>query len=274
MNQRIKIVFLLCTFFFFVNSSLFCQSSFFFTGGAHSLSMADCGTMFQGISSIYSNPAGLATIEDLAVDVGYNRRYNLEDLSTISLGGAKKVGAGVFGLSIAKYGSSVYSESKIGLSYGRKLSDNLSIGGGFNMLAYSIDQYGSTNVFTFELGVQSKLTDELYLGAYVFSPSVVSLTEDREVPTRYSMGLKYLASKKASIYLDITKTINRDPEFKLAVDYKMIDAFSFRIGGNIVQESVHFGPAYTMNNGIGIYGGYSFDNRLGHSAAISISYMR
>ncbi len=274
MNLRNKTTFFICLLFFVCNLSINGQSSFFSSGGAHSLSLADNGTMFQGISSIYTNPAGLTSINNFALDVGYNRRYNLEDLSTVSLGAAKKMGSGIFGMSVARYGSSVYSESKLGLTYARKLFSNLSLGASFDMLNYSINQYGTSNAFTFEIGVQSKINDKLSLGAYVFSPSVVSVAEDIEVPSRYSMGLKYIASSKAHIYIDISKTINRDPEFKFAVDYKMVESFSFRLGGNVTQESVHFGPAFTMKNGVGIFGGYSFDNRLGHSAGISLSYSK
>jgi len=250
------------------------QSSFFSTGGAHTMSLADNGTMFQGISSIYTNPAGLVSIDNFALDVGYNRRYNLKELSTVSLGGAKKIGSGVFGISVSRYGYSAYSESKIGISYARKLFSNLSIGGGFDMINYSIGQYGSTNAFTFEMGLQSNLNKNLSIGAYVFSPGVVSISDDKELPSRYSMGMKYKTSKKSDIYIDISKTINRNPEFKFAVDYKMVEAFSIRVGGNVTQESLHFGPAYTMKNGVTIVGGYSFDNRLGHSAGMSLSYSR
>lgn len=250
------------------------QSSFFASGGAHTLSLAENGTMFQGISSIYTNPAGLATIKNYALDVGYNRRYNLNELSTVSLGGAKRIGAGVFGLSVSRYGYSAYSESKFGLTYARKLFSNLSIGAGFDMLNYRIDQFGSSNAFTFEVGIQSSINKKLSIGAYVFSPGAVSVTDDQEIPSRYSMGLKYIASAKAHIYVDISKTINRDPEFKFAVDYKMVESFSVRLGGNVTKESLHFGPAYSMKNGMSIFGGYSFDNRLGHSAGISISYAK
>lgn len=252
----------------------FGQSTFFSAGGAHTMSLADNGTMFQGISSIYTNPAGLVSIDNYAFDVGYNRRYNLDELSTVSLGGAKKIGSGVFGVSVSRYGFSAYSESKVGVSYARKLFSNLSIGAGFDLLNYSIDQYGSTNAFTFEIGIQSSINKKLSIGAYVFSPGVISITDEQEVPSRYSMGMKYMASSKADLYIDISKTINRDPEFKFAIDYKMVESFSFRIGGNVTQESLHFGPAYKMKNGMAIFGGYTFDNRLGHSAGVSLSYSK
>jgi long-subunit fatty acid transport protein len=250
------------------------QSSFFSAGGAHTMAMADNGTMFQGISSIYTNPAGLTTIDNYSFDVGYNQRYSLSELSTVSLAGAKNIGSGVVGVSVSRFGYSAYSESKIGISYARKLFSNLSIGGGFNMLSYSLDQYGNTNKFTIELGMHSKINKNLSIGAYVFSPGVVSIANDREIPSRYSMGVKYKASSKADVYVDISKTINRDPEFKFAVDYRLVELFSFRIGGNITNESIHFGPAYFGKNGISIFGGYTFDNRLGHSAGLSVSYSK
>ena len=250
------------------------QSSFFASGGGHVLSLTESGSMFQGISSIYTNPAGLSSIENYAFDVGYNQRYSLNELSTVSLAGAKNIGSGVLGVSVARYGYSAFSESKIGLLYSRKLFSNVSIGAGFNMLQYAIDQYGSTSKFTFEVGLQSALTKKLSIGAYVFSPSTIVLTEEQEIPSRFTMGLKYVMSSKADIYFDISKTINRDPEVRFAVDYKLIDSFAFRFGGNITKESIHFGPVFNMNNGLSIVGGYSFDNRLGHSAGLSLTYAR
>ena len=274
MNLRNKIILFAFLLFFGNVLNVSGQSSSFSSGGAHTLSLADNGTMFQGISSIYTNPAGLVSISNYSFDVGYNRRYNLNELSTVSLAGAKKLGAGAIGVSISRFGYSAYSESKLGLSYARKLFSNLSIGAGFNMLNYSIRQYGNTSAFTFEFGVQSKLNNKISIGAYVFSPVAISITEDNEIPSRFSMGMKYAVSKKADIYIDISKTINRDPEFKFAVDYKMVETFSIRLGGNITNESLHFGPAYTMKNGVAIFGGYVFDNRLGHSAGISLSYSK
>jgi len=274
MNLRNKIILFSLVYLFGVMNISTGQSSFFAPGGAHTLSLAGAGTTFEGISSMYTNPAGLASIENFALDVSYSNRYNLDELATASLAGAKKIGSGVFGVSVVRYGYAAYSESKAGLTYSRKLFSNLSIGGGFNTIRYAIDQYGSATAFTFELGLQSNISDRFAIGAYVFSPSAVDLTEDQEIPTRYTMGMRYTASSKADIYIDIAKTINRDPEIKFAVDYKMVETFSIRFGGNLTQESLHFGPVYQMANGVGIFGGYAYDNRLGHSAGVSVSYAR
>jgi len=255
-------------------SSVSGQSSFFSAGGAHTSSLANAGTMFEGIGAIYTNPAGLASIDDVAFDVGYDRRYSLDELSTVSLGGAKRVGSGTIGVQVARFGYTAYAENKIGLSYGRQLFDNLSIGGSFHYLGFNIDQYGSANRFTFDFGLQYKVNDKVSIGSYIFNPASIGLTADQDIPSRISLGAKYIAGKKATVFIDISKTINRTTDFRFAVDYLLNDSFSIRGGADITKSSMHFGPAYRFGNGLTILGAYAFDNRLGHTTALSISWSK
>lgn len=274
MIYRFKILLSCLGLLFIFMSETVGQSSNFTPGGAHILSLGSAGTMFSGIESIYTNPAGLVELDKFGFDVSYDRRFNLNELATVSLAGAKKIGKNAIGVSVSRFGYSAYSENRAGLSYARQLFDKVSIGGSFHYLGYNIDNYGTASRFTFDIGLQSVINDKLSIGAYIFNPASISLTEEQDVPARMSIGLKYTASSKADIYIDVSKTINRGPEFKFAVDYQVIDAFSLRGGGNISQSSLHFGPAYHMKNGLSIIGGYSFDNRLGHSTGLSISYVR
>ncbi|MEE9439515.1 MAG: hypothetical protein V3V14_10985 [Saprospiraceae bacterium] len=266
-----KYFYLLLFVFLFALNDNKAQSSTFYLGGAHTLSLANTGSTFTGISSIYTNPAGLTSLNHWEADISYNRRYSLEDLATTSVAVATKIGNNAVGITVARYGFELYSESKIGLTYARKLFSNLSIGGTFDMLRYDVGQYGAATKFTFELGVQSKISEKIIVGAYVFNPGNLPLTDSQDIPSLFTLGVKYLASKKAKIYVDISKTINRTPDFKFSVDYHIVHGVSLRAGANITQHSIHFGPAYKFDNGLTIVGGYSFDNRLGHTAGLSIS---
>jgi len=248
------------------------QTSFFYSGGAHILSKGNAGTMFRGIESIYTNPAGLTSIEDIGADISYERRYNLSQLSTVSLAGGKRIGKSAIGVSISRFGFEAYNESKATLSYARLLWNKVSIGGAFNYLNFNVDQYGSANRFTFEFGLQSEINKRLSIGAHIFGPESVALTDDQDIPSRVSLGMRYSASQKADIIVDVSKTVNRNPEFKLAVEYEVLSYLSINAGANITQSSLHFGPSFNMKNGLSILGGYSFDNRLGHSSGISITW--
>jgi len=272
MIHRFKILFSCLSLFLTLQLETIGQSNISYIGGAYNTSMAGGSTMFSGVESIYFNPAGLTSLENIGFDISYNRRYNLNELATVSLAGAKKIGKNAVGISVSRFGYSAYSESRAGISYARKLFTNVSIGGSFHYLGYNIDKFGSATRFTFDFGVQSEINEKLHLGAYIFNPGSISLNDEQDVPSRIGIGLKYLASKKASIYLDASKTIDRDIDFKFSVDYKLAESFSLRGGANVTQSSIHFGPAYHMKNGLSIVGGYSFDNRLGHSTGLSISY--
>jgi hypothetical protein len=274
MIHRFKILLGCLSLFLTISINCVGQSSNFSEGGAHTLSLAGAGSMFTGIESIYTNPAGLTTLDHFGLDVSYDRRFNLSELSTVSIAGVKKVGKNAIGVSVSRFGYSVYSESRGGLTYARKLFDKVSIGGSFHYLGYNIENFGSTSRFTFDIGLQSVINDKLSIGAYIFNPSSVALTDDQDVPSRMSIGLRYTASSKAIIYVDISKTINRNPEFKLGIDYEIAEAFSLRGGANITQSSMHFGPVYQLKNGLAIFGGYSFDNRIGHSTGLSIAYRK
>ena len=260
---------------FFILLSMYCigQSSFFYTGGAHSQSVARAGTTFTGLKAIYTNPAGLAYMDGYGFDVSYDRRFNLDELSTVSVSGAKSFNGNVFGLNVSRFGFSAYNEQKVGLVYARKLSSKLAIGGALNYLAFNVNNFGNAARFTFELGVQSQLNDKLTLGAFLFGPEVVSLTESQDIPTRFSVGVAYQASQKAKVMIDVEKIVNRNPDLRIGVLYDINEVFSINSGVSIAQSSIHFGPVFKVGEKLVITGAYSFNNNLGHTTALSVSYV-
>lgn len=64
------------------------------------------------------------------------------------------------------------------------------------MLRYNIENVGSKNVFSFELGMLLNINEHLALGVHMFSPVQVRINENEEITTRFRTGLKYMPSKK------------------------------------------------------------------------------
>ncbi len=250
------------------------QSSFFFGGGAYGESLANIGSVLTGIEAAYANPAGITAIDRLTADVSYDRRYNLSGLSTISAGAGTSWKKNHLALSIIRFGDTEYSESKLGLSIARKLFNNLSVGGTFDVVRYQTQNYGTATKFIFEVGVLSKLSESFSLGFHVFNPGIISIGDDYDIPTKLAIGSTYKAGKKTKILMEISKSIDHAPEFKLAVVYEVIKNLTLQGGANITHSSFHFGSSYSLFNGLGITAGYAFDNRLGSSAAISLSWTK
>lgn len=60
--------------------------------------MGRTGLSVAGIGAMYYNQAGLAGIKNWAADVSYERRFNLEDLTSIQISGAKNLDLGLLDL--------------------------------------------------------------------------------------------------------------------------------------------------------------------------------
>lgn len=268
---RMYVILLSCCFAFFTNK-VCGQTASTYAGGAHGESLARTTSTFQGIVGLYGNIAGIAYVEGFAGDVSYDRRYNLQELSTASLGVAYGSGFGTIGLQASKYGFDSYSETKLGFAYARKLGKGLSLGGMLDLMQYNVEGFGTTNKITFEASLYSELTDKVHLGVHIFSPGTVSLTQIQQVPSRISLGVKYFVSPKAVLIADFTKIAERTLEFKLAADYQLQEQFGIRVGANVSQYSFHAGTYVILSEKIRLTGAYSYSTNLGSTPSLSITY--
>lgn len=252
--------------------SLSAQSTHESLGGAEIMSIGYVQAGLKGNHALYGNVAGLTDVQKYGVNVGYLRRYNLNELSTISAAGSYNLDWATVGVMFSQFGYDEYSENKIGLGIAKKLFDNLSIGAMVNMLGYNTKEYGSVNKLNFEVGLQGKITKSFTMGAYFFSPAKIETTNVNDIPSRIAVGFNYAASKKANIYADITKNANRDPEFNFGVDYRIVPELGLRFGGNVSRSALYFGAAYTFNKSARAVAAYGYDNRLGGTPGVSLSY--
>ena len=101
------------------------QNGVFIGANARSVALGGGGVAFTGLSSLGNNPAGLADLTTWGTSVQAEQRFLLADLQLLSAAGALPTASGNFGVQINYFGFEGYNEQKIGLSYGRKLFDQL-----------------------------------------------------------------------------------------------------------------------------------------------------
>ena len=156
--MKTKLIFLLL----FASACLFAQNNQSPLAGARGAAMGNTGILFTDINSAFVNQAGLTNLDGLAATVFAERRFLNSPINNISGAIAAPVGFGTFALTINSFGIENYQEQKIGLAYARKLLNGLSIGAQFDYLSTNIPQYGNAGVFTFEVGMQAKLLNNLH----------------------------------------------------------------------------------------------------------------
>ena len=128
---------------FFLFLSLIALNCFAQNTDAKSNALGDCGLTQKSVWSNFSNQAGLAEINQFTVGVGSQNSFGLKELSTHAAVFALPVSGGVFGLNVAYTGFELYNETKIGLAFGKKLSESFNIGVQIDYLRTYIDE--STN---------------------------------------------------------------------------------------------------------------------------------
>lgn len=268
MNLKIKLFLLLTGF----QQLLFAQSGFTNLGGANFLGFGRAGATLTGIESIYMNQAGLTAVKDFSVDISAEKRFNFQELSTISIAGAKTFKFGTVGLLLSNFGFSAYNEQKFGLAYARKLNKNISFGGQFDFLRYNIESYGHKNLITFELGMQMRLSKELSLATHIFSPGHIGARTQTEIGSRIRFGLLYRPSEKVLLLTEIDKLISRAVEIKFGISYQFMDALQIRFGINPSANLYSFGAMFRLKNNYQISSAMAIHQNLGNSPAVSFQY--
>ncbi len=239
---------------------------------AFSLGIGGASIGLTGIYGMQGNQASIIEGRDLEILLSSERRFWLSDLSSVSLAAKKNFGFGAIGVLVESFGLEEYKEQKLGLAYARRLTNKLSIGAQFDLLNLNIDRYGSRSVYTFELGLYSKINKYFHASAHVFSPGQISVTENTDLPTIFRTGIKYLPSKKLNLLLEFNKSLEEKFDFRMGLSYQIIDLLNFRVGFATEPSLFTFGFGIKITDNLIIDGGNSFHQLLGNTPGVSLKY--
>ena len=260
---------------------LFLIPATLFAGGdifplsARNAGMCRSSVALTGFWNIHNNQAGLATLERPTVGISYESKFSLSKLSNKTAAFAYPTNFGVLGVDFNHFGYSQYSEMKIGLVYARAFGKYIRIGLQLDYLQTTLgDGYGSKSNATFELGVQSDITEEITLGAYVFNPIRVKLSDyaDERIPAIFRFGLtwhfsdSFLATAEAEKSSFYPKVIIRG-----GLEYNLKKKFIFRTGFSSGEEVFAFGFGLNLK-GVRLDLSAVMHQTLGFTPQASLSY--
>jgi len=204
--------------------------------GAYSINHAD-------VFSFASNQASLAQVKNVAAGVYGERRYLLNELSYYHASVAIPTHSGNFGLQAGYFGSVNYNETQIGLTYARKLGNKMDVGVQFNYNSIKATGYGKASAISFEAGTIFHITDKLHTGFHLNNPvgGKFGKNADEKLPSVYTIGFGYDASKQFFFSTEIIKEEDQDINVNAALQYKFIPQLVVRIGMSSATSSVWFG---------------------------------
>lgn len=262
-TRPLLLLLLLCT-CALAQNALLAQDGLFPAFDVRARMMGGTGLTAAGIDALWTNPAGLAqTAPKIEAGATAEQRFGLSELTNATVGAAYGTGLGGFGLQLGSFGFDAYRETRIGLAYGRKLTDKFSIGAEFTGFATNTEGYASTFDVTFGIGMQLEIIPELHVGARVFSPFRTERLPDEYLPQLLAIGLSYRPSEKVIVNAEVHQDTDHPARFRAGVEYLPAEQFSVRLGLATEASELSFGLGYEVIDGLDLSAGAVWHEVLG-----------
>ena len=242
--------------------------------GAAESSMGGIGVASTDIWSASNNQAGLGFNHNFGAGFYYENRFLTKELSLNALTLVIPTSKGSFGANISYFGFSQYNEKKIGLAYGMALSERFAVGVQLDYLSTFIgNNYGTKSAYTFEVGLMSKLTDEITLGVHVFNPIRAKINDynDERIPLMMKLGLQWKLSENFIAAAEVNSDIENELVFRGGLEYRIKKILYARIGLSNNPNIFSFGVGLQLNN-LRLDFSSSMHQVLGYSPQLSLIY--
>lgn len=242
--------------------------------GGRSAAMAGSSVALTDFWSVQNNQAGLAFYNHPGAGAYFENRFLIKELSLKAAGAVLPTKSGVFGFNFTYFGYPKYNESKIALAYARSFGNVFAASVQLDYLITSIsDDYGNKGVPTFEVGLMSKVNENLTLAAHVFNPLMVKIAEynSERIPAIIRVGAAYSIDKSILVTAEVEKDTDFDPVFKAGIEYRVIEKIFVRGGFSTNPGLYSFGFGLNLKK-LTIDFSSSVHQTLGYSPQVSMIY--
>lgn len=262
----------LCLFLVLFGGALSAQSGIQNLMDARSFSMGGTASLDQGVAALFTNPAGLSTAQEFAAIATAQNQFLLPELQSAGLAALIPTKTGNFGLKAAAFGSQAYRENQFSLAYGRQLSRQFRLGAELIYWNNSIPEYGTRGYLTFALGIQSQLSEEFSVAAYIYNPIRTERNAEELTHSIMQLGLSYQPSEKLNLVAEVEKDVDHPANFRAGVDYSINDLIGLRLGLGTGPSIFSFGFSIQILPQIRVDIATSRHEILGFSPAFSLIY--
>lgn len=195
------------------------------------------------------NQAGLAGLDRPIAGLFYQQHWLSPDLAQQGLAFALPLGKGTIAASASSFGFDLYTEQQAGVAYAMRFGEGLRAGVQLDYLGVRLGEgYGSSGGMLAQVGVQARLTDELWMGAHLYNPGRTQLggPYDEKIPTMLSAGFGATFSEKLVLSGSIEKDIDKDETFRAGIEYQPMKVLFLRMGVSTGPTQGHFGVGFRL----------------------------
>ncbi|MBL0059724.1 MAG: hypothetical protein IPP35_11620 [Elusimicrobia bacterium] len=185
-----------------------------------------------GLDAAHENPASLAFSERSGVSFAHARLFGENDLPMNSIGGVFRTEhRGGFGGFLTDFGSSLYREREMGLSWGGRLADRAGLGVTLKRQDLTMDRYGGFGAYQVDVGVFGRLLPVLSAGITVKNLTQSPLGGTPEAPPAiFSAGASLDLLARGSTSLAVVQESSGRVSWRAGQEAWLHPAFALRAG--------------------------------------------
>ena len=241
---------------------------------ARTRALGGTGITLTTAEAAFTNPAGLALTPAPGAVVSAEQRFGLSDLTFLNAAVAHPLGgSGGVALSLSAFSLDVYAEQRFGLAYGYRLNDRLQIGVELTTFSSQAEAYESYFDLTGGLGVRYLVSEEITLGARLFSPVRVTQGEGEDfLPQLLALGGSYRFSDQLSLNAEVHQDVEYPARFRFGLEYLPVESLAIRLGLATAAAELSFGLGYTVLDNVRLAFSGSYHEQLGWSPTFGVRY--
>jgi len=194
------------------------------------------------LSAAQGNPAGLASIQQLSLEIGYRRLYNLPDLAVSQLGISHPLARWGIGLFLQSFGNDPYREIEVQVSIGRSIGRLASLGAAVGYHWLMIRDYGSDSDLSLSLGLQAKPVPNLIWGLWLRNLNEGQIGQSGDpFPQETVTGISYNLKQQILAIFDLAKEPRYPETYKFGIEARLNSYLVARAGVQHQPDRAGFG---------------------------------
>ena len=243
------------------------------THGARSHGMGTIRLNLQDSWSYFNNIGALARNESTGISVGYDSRFGLKELQTVSLAGNFPVQFGQIGFGGSRFGGKLFNQQSLGIGFSNQLGI-VSFGIRADWFQTNIEGFGTGNSLIISFGGVAELGPKIFLSTHVSNVNRAKLSENTEerLDTQIDMGMSYIPNSKLGLHLELSKSLQNDPRVRAGLEYSLKDWVIFRTGIISNPGDIFFGLGLKPGKFLADYA-FGQNGPLGSTHNLSIGWI-
>lgn len=172
-----------------------------------SFSLGLSGTSDTTVWSLFSNPAGISSVENPAAGVGYHNAFLTDALSSQTAFGVIPLSLLHAGVVYSRFGNELFNHQHISLSLGRSVAPYLKMGVRFRYLMRTIQYAETADAFSFDAGFSLDASERVVLSVFSRNPAGESLKDEfseQPLPSLLAVSCSVKLSPVFGVVADIT----------------------------------------------------------------------